>query len=277
MSHPVTRLYVPGDLGAGRTAALEGGQAHYLGDVLRLAPGAAVALFNGRDGEWRGRIVELGKGRGAVVLEARLREAEAEWPLALLFAPVKRARIDFLVEKATELGVTELFPVWTERTQVERLNLGRLAANAIEAAEQTERLTVPTLHEPEKLMKLLQNWETGRLLLLADESGAAPPIGEALATLKPADPGLALLVGPEGGFSDSELDALRKLAFVKPVGLGPRVLRTDTAALAALAVCQALLGDWRRRRLRRAAADATSSKPLEAKAGHRTDRPGTSP
>ena len=259
MSAPQTRLYVPGELGAGLTAALEGGQAHYLRDVLRLAPGAAVALFNGRDGEWRGRIAELGKGRGTVVLEARLREAEAEWPLALLFAPVKRARIDFLVEKATELGVTELYPVWTERTQVERLNLERLAANAIEAAEQTERLSVPTLHEPQKLRKLLRDWKADRPLLLGDESGGAQPIGEALAGFMPSEAGLALLVGPEGGFADSELDALRKLAFVTPVGLGPRVLRSDTAALAALAVCQALQGDWRRKRLRRAAADTTSS------------------
>lgn len=245
---PKTRLYVAADLAAGLTLGLEPAQAHYLRNVLRLATGDGVALFNGRHGEWQGRIDGIGKGWCSVRLEVQSRPQEADPDLWLVFAPVKRARIDFLVEKATELGAGALLPVFTRFTQVERVNLDRLRANAIEAAEQSERVTVPTLAEPQSLDALLARWPDNRRLLLCDESGAAPPIAAAL--LEAGAGPWAVLVGPEGGFAETELDALRKLPFVSPVGLGPRVLRADTAALAALAVVQAMAGDWRTPRRR---------------------------
>jgi 16S rRNA (uracil1498-N3)-methyltransferase len=247
-SSPATRLYVAPDLAAGAALALPPEQAHYLGTVLRLAPGAVIAVFNGRDGEWAARLDALGKSGAALTLLSR-RLAQTEAPdLWLLFAPIKRARIDFLVEKATELGVAELHPVLTRRTTVERVNLDRLRAHAIEAAEQTERLSVPRLVELLPLERKLAQWPSERRLLLCDESGTAPPIGEVLAIAAPG--AWAVLTGPEGGFAETELDALRKLPFVCPVGLGPRILRADTAALSALAVFQALLGDWQALRRR---------------------------
>jgi 16S rRNA (uracil1498-N3)-methyltransferase len=241
---PRTRLYVAADLAAGASLALDASQAHYLKTVLRLERGAAVALFNGRDGEWRAEIEGFGKDASTVRLESRTREQGSEPDLWLAFAPVKRARIDFLVEKATELGVSALQPVLTERTQVERVNLERLRANVREAAEQTERLSLPEVREPLPLQRAIDLWPADRRLLLCDESGGSPDIGSALRAEQPGAWGV--LTGPEGGFSERELDGLRKLPFVCAVGLGPRVLRADTAALAALAVFQALLGDWRR-------------------------------
>lgn len=248
MTKPSTRLHVATDLAGGLSVGLNPSQAHYVKAVLRLASGDAVALFNGRDGEWLGRIDGVGKGWCSVTLQERLRPQVAEGDLWLAFAPIKRARIDFLVEKATELGVSELRPVYTERTIVDRVNLDRLRANAVEAAEQTERLTVPALREPEPLAQLLADWPAERRLLLCDESGTSPPVAEAL---RGASPGpWAVLTGPEGGFTQTELDALKKLPFVCAVGLGPRVLRADTAALAALAAFQALVGDWQAKRQR---------------------------
>jgi 16S rRNA (uracil1498-N3)-methyltransferase len=248
MTKPRTRLHVATDLAGGLSIGLDPSQAHYLKAVLRLGSGDAVALFNGRDGEWLGRIDGVGKGWCSVTLQERLRPQMEAGDLWLAFAPVKRARIDFLVEKATELGVSELRPVYTERTIVERVNLDRLRANAVEAAEQTERLTVPALREPEPLARLLAGWPAERRLLLCDESGTSPPIAEALRTAPPGP--WAVLTGPEGGFTETELDALKKLPFVCAVSLGPRVLRADTAALAALAAFQALVGDWQAKRQR---------------------------
>ena len=241
---PRTRLYVTADLAAGASVALDGSQAHYLRNVLRLDRGAPVALFNGHDGEWRAIIESFSKETCTVRLDRRTREQVPEPDLWLAFAPVKRARIDFLVEKATELGVSALQPVLTERTQVERVNLDRLRANVREAAEQTERLTLPEVRAPLPLARALELWPAGRRLLLCDESGASPDVASALRAEQPGVWGV--LTGPEGGFTQRELDALRNLPFVCAVGLGPRVLRADTAALAALAVFQALLGDWRR-------------------------------
>ncbi len=243
-----TRLFVTTDLAGGLAIGLDPSQAHYVKTVLRLGPGAELALFNGRDGEWRGRIDAVGRGWCSVALYEQSRAQEPPGDLALVFAPLKRGRIDFLVAKATEIGVAALHPVFTRRSVVERVNLERLRANAIEAAEQSERLSVPDVAEPEPLERLMARWPAERRLLLCDESGAAPPIAEFLAAT--ADGASAVLVGPEGGFAETELDALRKLPFVSPVGLGPRVLRADTAALAALAVLQALTGDWRRPRRR---------------------------
>ena len=240
---PRTRLFVAADLADGLSIMLDPPQAHYVKSVLRLAVGDIVALFNGRDGEWLARIAEFGKGWCAVTLFAQSRPQQAEPDLWLLFAPIKRARIDYLAEKATELGVSALCPVYTQRTIVDRVNLDRLRAHAVEAAEQTNRLSVPELREAEPLDRLLANWPAKRRLLLCDESGASPPIGEVLPGSAPGP--WAVLTGPEGGFTEAELDGLKKLPFVCAVGLGPRLLRAETAALAALAAFQALAGDWR--------------------------------
>jgi 16S rRNA (uracil1498-N3)-methyltransferase len=241
----IPRLYIPAYLGDGLVVGLSPEQAHYLRNVLRLEAGAELRLFNGSDGEFAARLDGIGKGWASVTVSARLRAPEPELDLWLVFAPVKRARLDFLVEKATELGVSALRPVWTRRTIVERVNVERLTANAVEAAEQTERLSVPQVHGPEPLERLLQDWPAERRLLACAESGAPVPLGRALSGLSPP---FAVLVGPEGGFDETELDGLRELPFVTPVGLGPRVLRADTAALAALAVVQAVAGDWARPR-----------------------------
>ena len=237
------RLFIENDLASGATVSLDGPHAHYLRDVLRLGIGAEVLLFNGRDGEWRATIVAAAKRTLEVGLESRTRPQQAEPDLWLCFAPVKKARIDFIAEKATELGVSALVPVITRRTNVERVNVERLRANAVEAAEQTERLTVPEVREPVALEQMLKAWPAGRRLLIADETGGGRPI---LAALADAEPGpWAVLIGPEGGFAREELDRIAALPGVLPVGLGPRILRADTAAVAALACLQAALGDWR--------------------------------
>jgi len=244
-----TRLYVEADLGAGVPLALGAPQTHYLRNVLRLEAGAAIALFNGRDGEWLGRVQELGRNSGTVLVEELSREQVPEPDLWLVFAPIKRARIDFMVEKATELGVGAFRPVLTRRSVVDRINTERLGAVAIEAAEQSERLSVPSIAEPVKLDRFLAGWPEGRRLILCEETGLAPPIAEALSGIEKGVPA-AILIGPEGGFEESELDAIRQYPFVTRAGLGIRVLRADTAALAALAVFQALNGDWGQRRHR---------------------------
>ncbi|HEX3537244.1 MAG TPA: 16S rRNA (uracil(1498)-N(3))-methyltransferase [Stellaceae bacterium] len=247
--HIATRLYIPGPLESGADVPLGGAQAHRLRNVLRLGAGAAVAAFNERDGEWYCSIAELGRNAGALAVGDRLRPPELETDLWLIFAPVKRARLDWLVEKATELGCSALLPVWTARTQTERVNLERLAALAVAAAEQSERLSVPEIRAPERLDRMLAAWPAERPLLVCDETGGGRPIAEPLAALD-GNCAAALLIGPEGGFDATELDALRKLPNVTRVGLGPRVLRAETAALAAVAVFQALVGDWRRARPR---------------------------
>ena len=239
-----TRLYMMQPLIPGAALELAPAQVHHLRTVLRLGPGAMVAAFNATDGEWLCQIAEIGRNCGRLGVERRLRPAMAEPDLWLLFGPIKRARLDWVIEKATELGVGVLLPVWTERTQTERLNLERLRAHAVAAAEQSERLSVPELHEPQALERLLAAWPAERRLIVCDETGGGEPVGEAAARLGPGP--TALLTGPEGGFSQTELDALGKLSFVTRVGLGPRVLRADTAALAALAAFQAIAGDWRR-------------------------------
>lgn len=227
----------------GAEILLSEGQAHYLLNVMRLSAGATVALFNGRDGEWRARITEAAKKKVRLAVTELLRPQQAEPDLWLLFAPVKRARIDLIVEKATELGVSRLQPVFTERTAMTRIGEERLRAIAIEAAEQCERLGAPELRPALPLSRVLAEWPAERKLLLLDESGAGRPIAEALGAMAPGS--AALLVGPEGGFTKSELDAFGRLVFATRVGMGRRILRADTAVIAALACFQAICGDWR--------------------------------
>lgn len=240
------RLFVDAALTAGGETALSANQAHYLRHVLRRGEGDAVHLFNGRDGEWRGRIAALGKSRAAVSVESRLRVQVDEPDLWLLFAPIKRAPIDLMAEKATELGVSALLPVLTRRTVVARVNGERLRAIAVEAAEQCERLSVPEVRAARPLAQVLDAWPEGRRLLLCDETGQGCPIAQALSGLDGAarKAPWAILVGPEGGFDPAELDAIKKRTIVTPVTLGRRVLRAETAAMAALACWQAVIGDW---------------------------------
>lgn len=244
---PATRLNVADRLAAGRAVGLDHAQAHFLRSVLRLEPGARLAVFNAEDGEWLAEIEGLGKGWCSLKVLEQRRQPAAEPDLWLVFAPIKRARIDFMAEKATELGCSVLQPVMTRFTAVSRVNEERLAANAREAAEQCERLSVPAVRETVSFAQLLDGWPAERRLLVCAEWGEARPIAEALQTIRAQTQGeagpWAVMTGPEGGFAESELDALRKLPFVTPVGLGPRILRADTAALAAVACWQAILGD----------------------------------
>jgi 16S rRNA (uracil1498-N3)-methyltransferase len=242
---PRHRLFVAADLAAGAAVPLSTAQAHYLADVLRLKGGAEVAVFNGRDGEWSARVAAGGRRDRSLVAGALLRPQASEPDLWLCFAPIKHARIDTVAEKAGELGAAVLQPVLTQRTNVTRVNRARLAANALEAAEQCERLTVPEVREPVSLPRLLGDWPADRKLLFCDESGAGLAIADVLAA-EPRGGAWAILVGPEGGFAAEEQALLRALPAARAVSLGPRVLRADTAAIAALALWQALLGDWRR-------------------------------
>jgi 16S rRNA (uracil1498-N3)-methyltransferase len=237
------RLFVESPLAAGVTLRLDGPQAHYLGTVMRRAVGDAVLLFNGRDGEWRARLAALSRGAATLAIE-ELARPQTPGPDLWLLAPVlKRETLEWMVEKATELGASRILPVITARSAVTRTNTARLTAIAREAAEQCRRLDVPALCEPQPLATLLAAWAPERLILLADESGESPPIATVIAT---ATHSLwAALVGPEGGFGSTELDGLRKLPFCRAAALGPRILRAETAALATLALLQALAGDWR--------------------------------
>ncbi|HIJ63810.1 MAG TPA: 16S rRNA (uracil(1498)-N(3))-methyltransferase [Rhodospirillaceae bacterium] len=238
------RLFVGSALAAGTTVTLDAGQAHYLLHVMRHPLGAPLVLFNGRDGEWQASLSEASKRVARAAVERLLRPQPSPSDLWLLFAPVKRARIDLIVEKATELGVGLLVPVLTRHSAVQKTNDQRLGAIAVEAAEQCRRLSVPEIRPLRPLVEVIGDWPAGRRLLVLDESGGGLPIAEALAGLagRPA----ALLVGPEGGFDETELDALRRLSFATPIGLGPLILRADTAVVGALACYQALSGDWRR-------------------------------
>jgi 16S rRNA (uracil1498-N3)-methyltransferase len=236
------RLYVTADLAPGVAVALDHGQSHYLASVMRRAVGDEVLVFNGRDGEWRAPIEVLGK-RGVIVRPTVQARAQALGPdLDLVVALVKRARVETIVEKAAELGARRVRLVITERTNAERTRLDRLAAIAAEAAEQTGRLDVPHVFEPVKLSRLIEDWDPARRLLFCDEAGDAKP---ALHVLRDAPPGpWAILIGPEGGFSPAEREALRNLPYATPATLGPRILRADTAAISALTLWQAVQGDW---------------------------------
>jgi 16S rRNA (uracil1498-N3)-methyltransferase len=232
------RLFVRTPLAEGATVELDAGQANYLGNVMRLGAAAELLVFDGRSGEWLARIAEAAKKRMTLMVERRTREPEAIPDVWLAFAPVKRTQTDWLVEKATELGAARLLPVMTQRTVAERVKLERLQAIAVEAAEQCGRTILPEIVEPVSLRQLLAERERGRRLYFADESGGDP-------AAKTFAPGPAMiLVGPEGGFTDQEREAIRAAPNVAAISLGPRILRAETAALAALAAWMSAAGDW---------------------------------
>jgi len=237
------RLFVDADLAEGRTVVCTPSQTNYLRNVLRLKAGGAILAFNGRDGEWRAGLLDTSRRTAGLLIGTRVREQEGGPDLDYLFAPLKRARLDYMVEKATEMGVARLRPVLTRRTVADRVNLERMRANAIEAAEQCGILRVPELHAPERLERMLAGWEPSRPLVFCDEdSDGADPLA-VLSTLQPGP--VAVIVGPEGGFDQAERGLLSCQPFVTRISLGPRILRADTAAVAALALVNAVLGDWR--------------------------------
>lgn len=232
------RLFVDQPLGEGMALTLDSAQSNYLANVMRLKPGDPVRLFDDRTGEWLAEVRDAARRTVTLHINSRLRAREAVPDLWLLFAPIKKGRIDWLVEKATELGVARLQPVVTRRTIVDRPKIERLRAHMIEAAEQCDRTALPALADPVTLDALLRDWDAGRALLFADENGGAP-LGQSAA------PGpAAILIGPEGGFTIEERAAIRATAGVAPISLGPRILRAETAAAAAIAVWMAMAGDW---------------------------------
>jgi 16S rRNA (uracil1498-N3)-methyltransferase len=232
------RLFVRTPLGAGASVELDAGQVNYLGNVMRLGAGEHVLLFDGVSGEWIARIADAGRKRMTLAVEDRTREREKVPDCWLAFAPVKRAQTDWLVEKATELGIARLLPVVTQRTIVERVKLERLRAIAIEAAEQCSRTSVPGIDDPLPLASFLKG-QAARTLYFADEAGGEP-------AAKAFKPGPAtILTGPEGGFTDEERAAIRAAPGAVAISLGPRILRAETAALAAVTTYMALAGDWR--------------------------------
>ena len=233
------RLFVRDALGAGASIDCDGAQANYLGNVLRLKEGAELLVFDGASGEWLARIAEVGKKRMRLTVEQLTREPEVMPDVWLAFAPVKRAQTDWLIEKATELGAARLVPVVTRRTIVERVKLERLEAIAIEAAEQCGRTRLPDIDEPLPLAHFLRHRDPSRTLYFADENGGEP----AAAAFIPG--AAAILTGPEGGFTDEEREAVRAAPNAVPISLGPRILRAETAALAALATYMAVAGDGR--------------------------------
>ncbi|MFN3353777.1 MAG: 16S rRNA (uracil(1498)-N(3))-methyltransferase [Brevundimonas sp.] len=239
----MVRLHVTGDLGAGAAIAPTLEQSRYLTQVMRLKTGDALLVFNGRDGEWRAVVAEVLKKGVILRAEARMREQIAPPDVELLIATVKKSALEFAVEKATELGAARIRLITTARTQPQHLRLDRLDAIAQESAEQTGRLDVPPILDPQKLSTVLDAWEPERRLMFCDETGG-PPAGDAL--LRAGGGSWAILIGPEGGFSPEERERLRDLPLTTPVSLGPRVLRADTAAVAALTLWQATLGDWER-------------------------------
>jgi len=255
----IIRLHVDRPLHEDAVAALTADQAHYLRNVMRRKEGDQLQLFNARDGEFLARLTVLGKKAGQALVCEQIRTAEPGPDLWLLFAPVKRGPVELIAQKATELGVSVLTPVLTDRGNVARINNERLVSIVTEAAEQCERLSVPAVNEVTKLDTALRDWPQGRSLIFCDEAGddvdvqwggvegRAKPMLEALKGQKVAAKKAAILIGPEGGFSPDERAALRALPFVIPVTLGPRILRADTAAIAAITLWQAACGDFQKR------------------------------
>lgn len=237
------RLFVEHGLAAGGRLALSYDQAHYLIHVLRLAAGAQILVFNGGDGEWLAELCDVKKRSAALNILSQTRAQTAGPDIDYVFAPLKRSRLDYMVQKAVEMGVARLRPVITHRTIAERVNLDRMRANAIEAAEQCGVLRVPEVLEPAGLDKTISGWGEGRALVFCDESAASQAPLDTLAALSHGP--LAVLIGPEGGFDPMERELLLSKPFVTPIWLGPRIMRADTAAVAALALVNATRGDWR--------------------------------
>lgn len=239
------RVFLDAPLATGATIDVTHEQANYLLNVLRLAEGDTVLVFNGRDGEWQAEIGQARRKACTLILVGLVRAQEAGPDLDYLFAPLKRARLDYMVQKATEMGAARLRPVITRRTNVDRVNTERMRANVIEAAEQCGILRLPEVAEPMPLMRMLDHWPDERRIIFCDEGAdLAGPI-EALRDVAPGP--LAVLIGPEGGFDPEERDRLIRMPQTVRVSLGPRIMRADTAAVAALALVQAVLGDWRGR------------------------------
>lgn len=243
MASNLPRLYVKSSLAAGAEIVLDRDQAHYLSNVLRFKECDRVLVFNGEDGEWCAKIAAVCRKGATLSAEHQTRAQEPVPDLHYLFAPIKRARLDYMAQKATEMGASVLRPVITRRTVAERVKTERLEANTVEAAEQCGILRVPKVRAPQKLGTVLDAWDGDRLLIFADEAG---PESSPLETLGAQTRGpLAILVGPEGGFDPKERAVLLRKPFVVPLSLGPRIMRADTAAVACLALVNAVLGDWR--------------------------------
>jgi len=242
-NYKMQRLYLPEDLSKGAEVETTREQAHYLGNVLRMRGGAELLVFNGRHGEWLAEVKEISKKSALLAVRELTREQTPQPDILYCFAPLKQGRLDYMVQKAVEMGAGILQPVITQHTQIPKLGTDRLQANVIEAAEQCGILSIPLVREPVKLDALLSRWEEGRRLIFCDEDAPGQNPFPRLSAL--GGERLGLLVGPEGGFSDFERRTLRSLAFVVPIPLGPRILRADTAAVAALAILQAAAGDWR--------------------------------
>ncbi len=242
-NYRMQRLVVSGDLSAGAEIALDAKQSHYLANVLRMAVGAELLVFNGRDGEWLARVAASSKKSVRLEAVELTRPQPAPSDFVYAFAPLKAGRLDYMVQKATEMGAGIIQPVITQHTQLSKVGVERLQANAVEAAEQCGILSIPRVEEVRKFDAFLAEWEPGRRLIFCDEGAETDspvPLLEAIAEAK-----LGLLIGPEGGFSEDERRQLHALDFVTAIPLGPRILRADTAAVAALAVIQATIGDWR--------------------------------
>jgi|ERR1700730_1671871 16S rRNA (uracil1498-N3)-methyltransferase len=237
------RLFVANHLKPHQDIRLDSAQAHYLLRVLRLSEGATLSVFDGKHGEWRAEIVKAQKNNCDIRLTEKIRDQTAAQNIHYAFAPLKQARLDYLIQKAVEMGVSSLQPIMTAHTAVNRLNLDRMRANAVEAAEQCGILTLPDVHRPIKLETLLKACETERVVVFCDERAETASPLDALETLRGQK--VTALIGPEGGFSEAERQLLLSKNFVCPVSLGPRVMRADTAAVAVLALINAVLGDWR--------------------------------
>lgn len=236
------RLYVTADLAQGLPVALDKEQAHYLGSVMRVKLAEHITLFNGRDGEWVASIADLQKNNGTALVVEQLRPQAEEPDIWFLFAPLKAQKNERLVEQATELGASRIMPVKMRHGIVDKINCERWQHHAIGAAEQCERFSVPAVEEMQKLDSVLSGWPKDRILVMADESGAGTHLHEAHAALGSK---LAVITGPEGGFSLEEMQKLRALPYVRSVSLGPRILKADTAAIGLLAALQSACGDWR--------------------------------
>jgi 16S rRNA (uracil1498-N3)-methyltransferase len=242
-NYKMQRLFVPHDLAAGVAFDADKAQSHYLAHVLRMGEGAELLIFNGRDGEWSGAVEAVGKKAVRLAVYEQTRPQPPTPDLVYAFAPLKAGRLDYLVQKAVEMGAGVLQPVLTQHTQAAKASVERMEANVIEAAEQCGVLAMPEVRQPVRLERLLADWDKDRRLIFCDESAETDNPMSVLRTIE--ERRLGLLIGPEGGFSDDERRQLHALPFVTAIPLGPRILRADTAAVAALAVIQATIGDWR--------------------------------